>query len=311
MKTKAERNNLDSVFGGPRLISNGVKKILRYLRERAQNVLFAAFAPLADIPPQSEKLSALYNTDANLATYINSMFKIAISVGAIIAVIRLGIAGFKYMGGDMWHTKEKAKEDIRDVFFGLLLLLSIWIILNQINPNLLNLNVVFPKTPEISAPKPQPVEPITKAGGIMPDGSRGSCAGCVNLPPGVAAKTSACGRSQCYISLTLAEKMTTLRVKAVGMSWYVSEAWPPTVIHSSICHNNGTCFDANLVTKNSSSPQEINQFVNAARASGLIAKWEVGSEARKQELIKAGVDSSFILVPSYPPSVEHFHITGN
>ena len=166
MKTKAERNNLDSVFGGPRLISNGVKKILRYLRERAQNVLFAAFAPLADIPPQSEKLSALYNTDANLATYINSMFKIAISVGAIIAVIRLGIAGFKYMGGDMWHTKEKAKEDIRDVFFGLLLLLSIWIILAQINPNILNLNIVFPKTPEITSPYSKSTVSVVEQGAL-------------------------------------------------------------------------------------------------------------------------------------------------
>ncbi len=128
-----------------------LKKIFGALRARAQGALFAAFAPLADVT-QSGKLSALYNSDANLATYINSMFKIAISVGAIIAVIRLGVAGFKYMGGDMWHTKEKAKEDIREVFFGLLLLLSIWIILKQINPNLLNLNIVFPKTAEITAP---------------------------------------------------------------------------------------------------------------------------------------------------------------
>ena len=145
----------------------------------------------------------------------------------------------------------------------------------------------------------------------MPDGSRGSCAGCVNLPPGVAAKSGACGSSQCYISLTLAEKMSALAVKAVGMSWYVSEAWPPVAIHSSICHNNGTCFDANLSTKGNSSPQDITRFINAARASGLIARWEVGSDARKQELIAAGVSGNDILVPSRPPSVEHFHITGN
>lgn len=128
-------------------------KLIKSLCARSRGIMFAAFVPLADVT-NSGKLSTLYNSDQNLASYFNSMFKIAISAGAIIAVIRLGIAGYKYMGGDMWHTKEKAKEDIREVFFGLLLLLSIWIILNQINPNLLNLNIVFPKTKEISAPAP-------------------------------------------------------------------------------------------------------------------------------------------------------------
>lgn len=116
-------------------------------------MLFAAFAPLADVS-QSGKLSALYNSDQNLGSYINSMFKVAISAGAIIAVIRLGVAGFKYMGSDMWSTKSKAREDIGEIFLGLLLLLSLWIILNQINPNLLNLNIVFPKTQGIAAPAP-------------------------------------------------------------------------------------------------------------------------------------------------------------
>ncbi|MDO8561988.1 MAG: pilin [bacterium] len=138
----------------------------RILRLRGEGMLFAAFAPLADVS-QSGKLSSLYNSDQNLATYINTMFKVAISAGAIIAVIRLGIAGFKYMGGDMWHTKEKAKEDIREVFFGLFLLLSIWIILAQINPNLLNLNIVFPKTAAIAPPSTPSVP--SYAPSVVPD----------------------------------------------------------------------------------------------------------------------------------------------
>ncbi|MDO8481891.1 MAG: hypothetical protein Q7S75_02310 [bacterium] len=128
-----------------------MKRLFCFLRARAQSTLFAAFVPLADVT-QSGKLSTLYNSDQNLSNYINSMFKIAISAGAIIAVIRLGVAGYKYMGGDIWHKKEEAKEDIREIFFGLLLLLSIWIILHQINPNILNLNIVFPETKLITAP---------------------------------------------------------------------------------------------------------------------------------------------------------------
>ncbi len=125
----------------------------------------AGFCPLASVD-NSPKLRALYDSDQNLVTYINSLFKIAISVGAIIAVIRLGIAGYAYMGGDMWHTKQKAKEIITDVFFGLLLLLSIWIILYQINPNLLNLNIAFPgavAAPPPSAAFPRPSAPRNQA----------------------------------------------------------------------------------------------------------------------------------------------------
>ncbi|MCR4281271.1 MAG: hypothetical protein NUV88_03000, partial [Candidatus Kaiserbacteria bacterium] len=129
-------------------------------------ILFAAFAPLAEVTG-SGKLSALYDSDQNLGSYINSMFKVAISAGAIIAVIRLGVAGFKYMGSDMWSTKSKAREDIGEVFLGLLLLLSLWIILNQINPNLLNLNIVFPKTQGIAAPAPILTRPSSIDQGVL------------------------------------------------------------------------------------------------------------------------------------------------
>jgi len=152
-----------------------MRRLLNKLREKGQGILFAAFAPLADVS-QSGKLSALYDSDQNLASYINSMFKVAISAGAIIAVIRLGVAGFKYMGSDMWSTKSKAREDIGEVFLGLMLLLSLWIILNQINPNLLNLNIVFPKTQGIAAPsavltRPSSIDQVA-LDGILADENR-------------------------------------------------------------------------------------------------------------------------------------------
>ncbi|MEK7106877.1 MAG: hypothetical protein AAB899_01665 [Patescibacteria group bacterium] len=115
----------------------------------------ASFCPLADVTG-SPKLRELYSTDQNLVTYLNTLFKVAISVGAIIAVLRLLYAGYTYMASDVWTSKETAKGIFREVFLGLLLLLSIYIILYQINPNLLNLDVrlapvtIAPATP--SAP---------------------------------------------------------------------------------------------------------------------------------------------------------------
>lgn len=132
-----------------------MRKFLQKLKMHTRNILYAttAFVPLAkEDYGESGKLTELFKSDQTLVTYLNTLFKMAITVGAILAVLRLLYAGYMYMGNDIWTTKEKAKEIFKDVFLGLFLLLSIFIILRQINPNLLNL-------------KPQ-ITPI--APGVMP-----------------------------------------------------------------------------------------------------------------------------------------------
>lgn len=85
-------------------------------------------------------VSTLFNPDTNLPQFLNSLFKAAIIVGAILAVLRLSYAGFMYMMSDLPGTKVNARAIISNSVLGLLLLLSIWIILQQINPNILNLD---------------------------------------------------------------------------------------------------------------------------------------------------------------------------
>lgn len=99
-----------------------------------------SFVPLAPAPGGS-RLGDLYGT-TSLGSFINKLFVAALSLGAILAVLRLAYAGYLYMTTDAWGTKGKAKEVIGDVIIGLLLLLSIWLILRQINPQLLDLNVL-------------------------------------------------------------------------------------------------------------------------------------------------------------------------
>lgn len=77
-----------------------------------------------------------------LVELFNAAFRIAIAIGAILAVVRLVYAGFIYMSTDMFGVKNNAKEIIWSALTGLLLLLSIWIILNQINPDILNLDLL-------------------------------------------------------------------------------------------------------------------------------------------------------------------------
>lgn len=89
-------------------------------------------------------LSGFFSSgNTSLAGFFNTAFTMALSAGAILAVLRLAYAGWLYMGAaDMWGSKQRAKTVIFDAILGLLLLIGIYIILFQINPCLLNLNVL-------------------------------------------------------------------------------------------------------------------------------------------------------------------------
>src|SRR3989344_7086222 len=139
-------------------IFNWVTNLLQKMKACSHQLLASAFVPLADYGG-SQKLSTLFNNDANLVTYLNTAFKIAVSIGAILAVLRLLYAGYMYMASDVWTSKETAKGIFRDVFLGLFLLLAMYIILAQINPNLLNLNpeITPIKPSEITGPPQPPV----------------------------------------------------------------------------------------------------------------------------------------------------------
>jgi|GEM_PF-1981433 len=100
------------------------------------------FVPLASYQ-NAPGFSNTLNNSTSLASYINNVFKIVLSVGGILAVLRIAYAGYMYMGSaDMWGNKQHAKEILADAIIGLLLLFGIYLILNQINPNLLNLDIL-------------------------------------------------------------------------------------------------------------------------------------------------------------------------
>ena len=69
-------------------------------------------------------------------SYINLLYVTSISLAAMLAVVKIIIAGFKYMLSDVVSTKGDALSDIRGALLGLLLILGIYVILNLINPDL-------------------------------------------------------------------------------------------------------------------------------------------------------------------------------
>jgi hypothetical protein len=116
-----------------------------YLRS-AEKILFATFVPIGDGGRNSPLLQRAFGAD-NLPQLLNGLFKMAIAIGAIVAVVRLVYAGFIYMTSDLPGNKGSAKTIIWDSIIGLFLLLGVWLILNQINPDILDLNAVRNITP--------------------------------------------------------------------------------------------------------------------------------------------------------------------
>jgi multisubunit Na+/H+ antiporter MnhB subunit len=104
----------------------------------AQANLIPQYVPLAgDIP-------GITDTDSTptLIGYLNAIFTLTISVGAMLAVIRIALAGFQYLSTDAWGSKEEALGTIRAVLIGLIVLLLSTVILRTINPDLLNLDIL-------------------------------------------------------------------------------------------------------------------------------------------------------------------------
>jgi hypothetical protein len=75
-----------------------------------------------------------------LGDYINQIFRIALGILMVIAVIMIIIAGVQYMAVESIFGKTAAKERIVNALTGLLIGLGIFLVLSTINPKLLEVN---------------------------------------------------------------------------------------------------------------------------------------------------------------------------
>lgn len=76
-----------------------------------------------------------------LNQYINALYRLSISIAALLAVIKIVAAGAKYMLSDIITHKEEAKKDIQGALIGLLIVIGAVIILNTVNTDLTKLDL--------------------------------------------------------------------------------------------------------------------------------------------------------------------------
>lgn len=91
------------------------------------------FVPIVGIP------GVPLTGDASIGSVLNGLFRIVIVMAGLLAVIYIVIGGFEYMVSGARAEKKDGKERIQSAVIGLILLLSSYIILNVINPDILDL----------------------------------------------------------------------------------------------------------------------------------------------------------------------------
>lgn len=115
------------------------------------------FTPLAGIPGITDL------SDITLPILLQAMYRMLIVIGAVLAVLRIVLAGMTYMMSDKIGSTSKAKEQISSSLLGLLLLLSAVFILQIISGSAVSLNVL--NGPPLNLTSLPAVDPLA----VVPD----------------------------------------------------------------------------------------------------------------------------------------------
>lgn len=122
--------------------------------EISDDMLIKEYTPIVGIPGLD--ISEGLTTEG----YVNALYLLAITVSALLAVVKIIFAGVRYTLSDVITDKGKAIADIKGALLGLLIVLSAVLILNTINTDLTTINI-FGNAPQPTINKPAPTPPPT------------------------------------------------------------------------------------------------------------------------------------------------------
>lgn len=268
----------------------------------AQEAAPTTYTLLAPIPLDPN--STAPSPTATTATFLPGLFKLMIAIASGLAVIMLIYAGVKYISTDAFSGKDEAKGIIEDALWGLLLAMSAWLILNTINPNLVNLNLNIERLPI-------PENTNEFIGPPLPGSACANC-GLISVPhklPMISAtecgRPNGCGCAHpgpCTIQTDLNSRLAALNKLQPLL---VTEGYPPTRTHKNSCHQDGSCVDATI---SSATEANIKRFIENASTARLDAQFETTTEKRAEDIRRAtGLTKSQVY---YVPGItgEHFSV---
>ncbi len=129
---------------------------MKYLLTLILLLLPAALALAADYQP-IVGIPGIEDTNAmDFDGYINALYSLSIAIAGLLAVIKIIIAGVKWMTTDIVTSKGEAKKEIQGALIGLMVVLAAVLTLNVINPNLTNvvlsLDTLSPSSASLNLP---------------------------------------------------------------------------------------------------------------------------------------------------------------
>lgn len=245
-----------------------------------------------------EKIPGTDNLGSDLPGYVKAIYKVALIVVTLSAVLMISIGGFMYLtSAGNTAAMGNAKGVITDALIGLVIALSAWLVLYVINPDLVNISmtalppvaVTLPKESGtggvgVTPPAACPTPPNTTAACCLPGVNCSACVGGGGCVPVTGVTNKGCGLSTCFLSPGLLAKLQ--RVSGVD-GWRITESWPPTVNHISDCHKIGSCTDLNNIGGDTS-PATIKKYYDAFKAAGLQVLYE---SKNCDAYLLAGVDN--------------------
>lgn len=300
---------------------------------------------LAPIPINGGTSEVTSLSADNFAGYIQGIINLIIGLSTVLAVLWFMFGGFTYMTQEAVDSKGEGKQMMTNAIYGLLLLLSSWLILSTINPQLLNLdinksitdarnslknNTSSPPGNDDQIQNPPDIDPlnqtprnITYASAAY--GGNITCVECVDLTGVPIEAGQQCMGQTCKINAEIATKLQNLSARS--QDWEVKEAWPPTTKDATnSCYQNGSCVDINF-SNGSMAPVaqndldyvdkmtfQVNSITALAGATSLAgfgqsaAVYKVKTAARAAELREAGLPSTITVQVVPAITAEYFSL---
>lgn len=245
--------------------------------------------------------------------WLPAAFKLAIAIAAGLAFVMITFGGVTYATTDAVGPKSQGKDYIKNAVIGLLFVISAWVILNTINPEILSFKWTIPAPATIT---PFPTVASAGANGTGCTGycnytytnngqtiSYRDCVSCaVATSFGLTIKTTTINGQTAQMNMLLGQKLKAIRSSG-SPSFSITETWPPTVNHQAQGQYDGTSVDLSL---DYPSPRNINDFIKLASGQ-LRVVYEVSTASQKQAYIDAGVNPAYIIDVGYITN-EHFSI---
>lgn len=255
--------------------------ILPIFSVNAQTPAPREYVPLIPLPG----VTVGQNGIVTLSDYLPGAFNLAVGIALALAFVMITAGGVVYATSDSTGGKASGREYIENALIGLLLVIGSFVILQTINPRILDFTIILdnPTTPDTQPP-------------VVVGGTCTNCVKMVGLP--VKGSTGHQINSGTYAKL---QSLNAYMRSAFSQGfqtdsaiWEITEGYPPSdpSIHSCNCHKTGTCVDANIRMNSQLDPKiragYLNSFSTYATQSGLSPDYEVPTQAEFDNLRKNG-----------------------